>query len=223
MTVKRKSVKARIIICVLLIVLLIVTAFIYDKTRYYTDKDFGIDKLVSIYDKDNDGIDDYTDIVEGAREYLKDKPQYKSVYYIGGYPDDNNGVCTDVIWYALKQAGYDLKSAVDSDIAQNEDYYMYLFEKPDPNIDFRRVRNLRKFFSKNEMSLTLDTSKIDEWHAGDIVTFKESHIAVISDRRNKDGIPYIIHQSPLKKSEDDLLTKYTVDGHFRITGEYIYG
>lgn len=206
----------------IIIVVLILILYFNDNKKTYTDNDFGIQTLISDNDYDNDGIDDYTDILLGAKEYMKDKPPYKSKYYIGGYPDDKYAVCTDLIWYAVQSAGYDLKSAVDKDIAKNTDDYLYNDEQPDTNIDFRRVRNLKKFFEKNEQSLTLDTSLIGQWQRGDIVTFSESHIAIISDKRNKDGIPYIIHQSPRRKSEGDLLNHYTIDGHFRITDNKIF-
>lgn len=224
--IKKTEFLARKLIALLLmiiIVILILVLHFQDNRKTYTDEDFGIKTLISDNDCDNDGIDDYTDILIGAKEYMKDKPPYKSKYYVGGYPDDEYAVCTDLIWYALQNAGYDLKLAVDLDISENTDYYFDGDETPDSNIDFRRVRNLKKFFEKNEQSLTLDTSLISEWQRGDIVTFSESHIAIISDKRNKDGVPYIIHQSPRRKAEADLLNHYTIDGHFRITGEYKYG
>ena len=62
---------------------------------------FHIKRVLSDIDYDQDGIDDYTDILLGAREYVSSKPIYKSAYYQGGYPPINEGVCTDVIWYAL--------------------------------------------------------------------------------------------------------------------------
>ena len=210
------------LLLMIIIVILILILHFNNNKKTYTDEDFGIKTIISDNDYDNDGIDDYTDILQGAKEYMKDKPPYKSKYYIGGYPDDKYAVCTDLIWYALQSAGYDLKSAVDLDIAENTDYYLNEGEQPDSNIDFRRVRNLKKFFEKNEQSLTLDTSLISQWQRGDIVTFSESHIAIISDKRNKDGVPYIIHQSPRRKSEADLLNHYTIDGHFRITDNEIF-
>ena len=41
---------------------------------------------------DKDGIDDYTDIMQSARAYLKTKPKYKSGYYEGGYPRKARGL-----------------------------------------------------------------------------------------------------------------------------------
>ena len=50
-----------------------------------------------------------------------------------------------MIWRALEEAGYDLKAMVDADIAKDKESYG--IEVADPNIDFRRVKNLgRRFF-----------------------------------------------------------------------------
>ena len=68
----------------------------------------------------------------------------KSAYYAGGYPNDGYGVCTDVVAYALKEAGYDLMELVSNDIEIHGD--MYDIEIPDQNIDFGRVKNLQSIF-----------------------------------------------------------------------------
>ena len=97
-------------IILLICIIVIISAIIYMMYKpSYTAEDFGIEIIKSDSDKDNDGIDDYTDILLGAKAEAKRKPKYKSVYYAGGYPPDTEGVCTDVIWRALKDAGYILK------------------------------------------------------------------------------------------------------------------
>ena len=96
-----------LLLCVILISLTILFINLYNKNKkYYLGEDFGIETLKSKTDYDNDGIDDYRDILEGAKIEANNKPKYKSEYYEGGYPPDNEGVCTDVIWRALKNAGY---------------------------------------------------------------------------------------------------------------------
>ena len=130
--------------------------------QYYTEEDFNIERLISQTDYDNDGIDDYTDILEGARIEAKNKPKYKSAYYSGGYPPEDEGVCTDVIWRALKNAGYMLKDMIDEDIKNNVDKYPRVQGKPDPNIDFRRVPNLKVYFERNQISLTTDLTEIEK-------------------------------------------------------------
>ena len=167
--------------------------------------------------RDDDGVDDQLDILNGALAYVSTHPKYKSRYYETGYPDDGYGVCTDVIAYALKNAGYDLQGLVNADIReQPQDYRV---AEPDVNIDFRRVRNLKVFFSHTAVALTTDTSEIEEWQGGDIVIF-ESHIGIVSDRRNKNGVPYIIHHNdPWQTAyEQDVLEKRTdIVGHYRIS------
>lgn len=166
-------------------------------------------------DADQDGVDDQTDILKGALAYVDTKPKYKSKYYDSGYPDDGYGVCTDVVAFAMKAAGYDLMELVEEDIAQRPADYD--FAQPDPNIDFRRVKNLQVFFKNHAEILPTDVSDVEEWQGGDIVIFQK-HIGIVSDRRNAEGIPYVIHHNdPWQKSyEQDILGKREdIVGHYR--------
>ena len=182
----------------------------------YNNEHFNIDSIVSHVDKDKDGIDDQNDILNNALNYIKKRSKYKSKYYSTGYPDDEYGVCTDVIAFALLDAGYDLKELVDQDIKNNKDDYS--IDVIDSNIDFRRVRNLLVYFKNNAISLSCDLNEIDEWHGGDIVIFPE-HIGIISNKRNKDGIPFLIHHGhPFQIwYEEDVLENYKILGHYRIS------
>ncbi len=200
--------------CVLLAFgVIFVITLIYHKGPY-TAEQLGIETVKSKNDTDGDGIDDYTDIMQSAREYIATNPKYESKYYAGGYPDDGLGVCTDVIWQAFKGAGIDLKALVDADIAENPDAYPGI-SKPDMNIDFRRVRNLQVFFARNATSLTHYTTDASKWQPGDIVILEPSHIAIVSDKRNRKGVPYIIHHSPAGAVEADDLYRYEIVGHYR--------
>lgn len=187
--------------------------------KVYFAEDFGITTLKSNIDFDNDGIDDYTDIMLGARKDAENHPVYKSAYYAGGYPPDTEGVCTDVVWRAFKNAGYSLKDLIDEDIKNNVSEYPRVGGKPDPNIDFRRVPNLISFFTRNAESLSTDLSQIADWQPGDIVTFEKNHVGIISDKRNKNGVPYLIHNGSQKNREEDILEIYSlyseISGHFR--------
>ena len=62
----------------------------------YTAEQLGIEELYSTRDENGNGTDDYHDFVAGARAYVESGPLYQSIYYAGGYPDDEHGVCTDV-------------------------------------------------------------------------------------------------------------------------------
>ena len=186
--------------------------------KSYYNSDFNIETYTSAYDRDNDGTDDQTDILASAREYIKTKPQYKSKYYMTGYPDDEYGVCTDVVAFGLLGAGYDLMELVDLDIKSNPN--LYNIDVIDKNIDFRRVDNLKVFFERNAIKLTNDLREIEQWQGGDIVIFKQ-HIGIVSDKRNKNGVPFVIHNAyPLQRSyEEDILTGgyYELVAHYRLS------
>lgn len=219
---KRKRIIIPIIIVIMLCALLLspVRYFIFGTSSKAvsakSNADFGIEDIVSSVDMDGDGTDDQTDILSSAREYIATGPRYKSKYYNTGYPDDGYGVCTDVIAVALLNSGYDLMTLVNEDIlADPSDYGI---DEPDINIDFRRVRNLKVYFDHTAISLTTDIYDTAQWQGGDIVVF-EDHIGIVSDQRNSNGVPYIIHHAnPFQKSyEEDVLGKYTVLGHYRIS------
>ena len=174
------------VVVVIIIILLISSYFILDNLGYlphrtYTNKDFNIENYYSSIDKDHDGIDDQSDILINVRNYIKTKPKYQSKYYANGYPDDNYGVCTDVVAFGLKDAGYDLKELV-----------------------------------YNDISLTTDINDIASWQGGDIVVFPH-HIGIVSDKRNKQGIPYLIHHSSYHPYEEDILEELSILGHFRVS------
>lgn len=217
--IKRHKIFFAIVIFVVLAVSLPFIFIFYQQHKpYYTAEDFGLVTIYSHVDANKNGVDDYTDILLGARADALANPTYDGRYWDNGYPPDNIGVCTDVIWRAFKNAGYNLRAMVDHDIdiSNDEDYHI---EYPDSNIDFRRVGNLEVFFSKYAINLTLEIDQIEEWQPGDIVVFNHKHIGIISDRRNKDGEPYVIHNSGQPLREEDVLQKRNkldpISGHFR--------
>ena len=210
-----------IVIFIIISVILVALLYFFNTIphKQYSNSDFNIETYISSVDKDNDRIDDQTDILNNVRTYIAKKPKYKSKYYETGYPDDEYGVCTDVVANGLKDAGYDLKELVNEDIINNKEKYN--IEVIDKNIDFRRVRNLDVYLKNNSISLTKDLSQIEEWQGGDIIVFKD-HIGIISDKRNKKGIPFLIHHAnPMQVNyEEDVLELYGQDyiiGHYRIS------
>lgn len=163
--------------------------------------------LISSSDFDKDGIDDYSDIVAGAHEQAREKPTYDDGYYQGGYPPADRGACTDMVWHAFANAGYDLKGMVDKDIAQDPQAYASVVSTPDPNIDFRRVGVLSVFFTRYGDSLTTDVSQHDQWQQGDLVVFDRTwHIGIVSENRDKQGIPLLLHNMGQQHRENDYLS-----------------
>ena len=214
--------KILIIVTNFLIVLIIVVLYVLYRFNYiphkkYTNEDFNIKTYISKTDKDNDGIDDQTDILNNVRDYIKTNPKYKSKYYATGYPNDEYGVCTDIVAFGLKGAGYDLMNLVNEHIKSNRN--LYDIDVIDKNIDFRRVQNLKVYLDNNAIVLTNDINKIKEWQGGDIVVFK-NHIGIVSDKRNKKGIPFIIHHAnPYQRYYEEDILEYRNDiiGHYRIS------
>lgn len=106
---------------------------------------------------------------------------------------------------------------VEEDIAAHPESYDV--EEADRNIDFRRVKNLSVYLENNAISLTTEPSDIAQWQGGDIVVFRR-HIGIVSDVRNKKGIPFVIHNAnPVQvRYEEDILEIWgEITGHYRIS------
>ncbi|MGI6341221.1 MAG: DUF1287 domain-containing protein [Minisyncoccales bacterium] len=155
-------------------------------------------------------------LVESARNQIGIVTKYDNQYYNGGYPPEGRGACTDVIERALIDQGYDLKNKIDKDMLNFPEEYPY---KSDPNINYRRVVNLKIFFDRYFEKIDLE----QDWQPGDIVTYDQIpgglwHIAILSDKKNKDGIPLLIHNYGRGVIEDDFLFKWpaAITGHYRL-------
>ncbi|MDE5413367.1 DUF1287 domain-containing protein [Alkalihalobacterium chitinilyticum] len=177
----------------------------------------------STVDRNGNGIPDPLDIVHTARKEVEQRTHYKSAYYAGGYPPNDEGVCTDVIWRGLLGADIILKDLMDEDISEHMELYPRVDGKPDPNIDFRRVPNQYVFLERHAESLTTelipgDMENLKEWQPGDIVLFLEGyhHVGIVSDKRAKDGTPYLIHNNRPFAAEVKLSSFSTpIAGHYR--------
>ena len=121
-----------------------------EQKKYYKLYDFGFVYEKSTNDYNQNGIDDYTDILNGAKKVAEKNPKYVSKYYGGGYPPETEGISADVIAWALKEAGYDLKELISKDIKQTQKSKenTYNIEIRDDNIDFRRIPNQQIFFER---------------------------------------------------------------------------
>lgn len=179
--------------------------------------------FLSCYDVANAA--EYDDMQQGwriamaARSYISNEElRYDEAYVAGGYPEENKGVCTDVVWNAFAEIGVSLKYLVDKDIELHPEAYGEVIRTPDPNIDFRRVDVLEVFFERNARSLTTDLDAVLAWQPGDIVIFESSHIAIVSNFRNVWGRPYIIQHGKDPAAEEDRLWAsdgMEVSGHYR--------
>lgn len=212
----------KIVFCLLGIcaIVLVIDHFSLLPKKTYNASYFNIETITTI-DCNQNGLDDYQDIVIGARKDAQNHVKYKSAYYTDGYPPENEGVCTDMVWRAFQEAGYNFKDMIDQDIQLAQEEYYALDKVPDPNIDFRRVGNLTVYLKRNEQVLTTDIQDIAAFQPGDIVIFgRDKHVGIISDKRNKKGIPYLLHNAGQWNREEDALEtwskKYGLTGHYRL-------
>ena len=146
---------------------------------------------------------------------------YRRIPYPGGDVPDHIGVCTDLIVRSYRAIDIDLQVLVHEDMMEAFEEYPKIWglEKPDPNIDHRRVANLRTFFSRQGAELTV-TDASSDYQPGDLVTWRlpsgSPHIGLVIDRMTEDGgrllIAHNIGEGP--KVEDVLFT-FPITGHYR--------
>jgi uncharacterized protein len=91
---------------------------------------------------------------------------------------------------------------------------------PDPNIDHRRVPNQMTFFTRKGWSQPLPPVPA-AYLPGDIVAWDLGrgvlHVGIVSDRRAPPGTPLILHNIGAGAREDDILFRFAIIGHYRLT------
>ena len=164
-------------------------------------------------------------LVEAGLERLSHSVTYDGSYRDIAYPNgdvpDHVGVCTDLVVRAYREVGIDLQRRVHEDMAAHFDAYpqQWGLDSPDPNIDHRRVPNLRVFFERRGRVLD-QSDNPNDYRPGDIVTWmlpgNRPHIGIISDRRADDtGHPLVIHNIGGGPELSDMLFRYRMTGHYR--------
>jgi uncharacterized protein YijF (DUF1287 family) len=168
------------------------------------------------------------DLVEAARNQIGKTILYDSRYQVLDYPNGDipidRGVCSDVVIRAMRSSlKIDLQKLVHEDMQSNFSKYprRWGLRQPDTNIDHRRVPNLRAYFERSGWSLDI-TNKAADYRPGDIVTCivppHLPHIMIVSDKKNRDGIPFVIHNIGAGVQEEDRLFEFKITGHYRIAG-----
>lgn len=151
---------------------------------------------------------------------LRYDPRYERLAYPGGDVDRASGVCTDVLVRAYRDAfGLDLQELVNRDMSEAFAAYpnRWGLQRPDTNIDHRRVPNLETFFTRAGARLPLP-GQVADWQPGDTVSSlignRLPHIGIVSDRR-VGARPLIIHNIGSGAREEDALTAHRIIGRFR--------
>lgn len=147
---------------------------------------------------------------------------YTRIAYPGGDVPMERGVCTDVIIRAYRMGlGVDLQKLVHDDMRRNFAAYPknWGLSRPDPNIDHRRVPNLRAFLKRQGAALPI-SSEPPDYRPGDLVTQTVSgtlpHIVLVTHYATMDGTrPMIVHNIGQGARLEDSLFAFPITGHFR--------
>lgn len=150
---------------------------------------------------------------------------YRRIAYPLGDVPAHLGVCSDVVIRAYRALGIDLQARVHEDMAADFSAYPahWGLSKPDPNIDHRRVPNLRAYFARHGESLPV-SRKASDYRPGDIVTWNLKgavggnlpHIGIVTGKRAADtGNPLIVHNIGRGPRLDDMVLAYPITGHYR--------
>ena len=148
---------------------------------------------------------------------------YHSIRYPGGDVPSNIGVCTDVVIRSYRKIGVDFQELVHKDMKKNFSQYpskkIWGLNKPDPNIDHRRVPNLQAFLSRHGQALEV-TNDQRSYAPGDLVTWmlpgNLPHIGIVTDQYDRlTNNPMIVHNIGRGPKLEDMLFDYTITGHYR--------
>jgi uncharacterized protein YijF (DUF1287 family) len=174
-------------------------------------------------DRDGDGIVDRLDVLVGAKKLLENGARYIERYvaipYPGGDVPRSEGVCSDTVIRALRNAGLDLQREVHEDILRAPRAYP-MVEKVDASINHRRVRTLLPWFQRHWQTLPPGAPM----RPGDVVFFDTlparpgpDHLGVVGDRVGPSGLLTVINNwtDGATDAEMDLLAWVPVTHHFR--------
>lgn len=167
------------------------------------------------------------DLVAAAIERTTMSVTYDGAYYSISYPNgdvpSNIGVCTDVVIRSYRAIGTDLQKNVHEDISSSFDEYpskgIWGLNRPDKNIDHRRVPNLQKYFERHGSILSISQDP-NEYGPGEIVTWalpgNLPHIGIVTNMKSEEtGRPLIVHNVGRGPELQDMIFSYPITGHYR--------
>ncbi len=159
--------------------------------------------------------------LERTEHFVIYNGSYRKIAYPMGDVPEHFGVCTDVVIRSYRALGIDLQQLVHEDMRTHFDLYPknWGMQKPDSNIDHRRVPNLQRFFSRHGRKLPI-SQHAEDYKPGDLVTWvvggSRPHIGIVTDK-HKPGSkrPMIVHNIGWGPKLDDMLFDYPITGHYR--------
>lgn len=176
-------------------------------------------------DRDGDGLVNSLDVLLGAKKLCLNKAAYVSNYralrYPGGDVPRTEGVCTDTLVRALRNAGWDLQREIHEDASKKPQLYPLSGKAPDANIDHRRIRMMLPWFNQNFTKVPDSAPYLP----GDLVLFDTfpnkagpDHAGIVSDRLGPSGLPLVVNNwtDGYVEQEMDLLGWVPVTHRFRV-------
>ncbi|HAH08858.1 MAG TPA: DUF1287 domain-containing protein [Alphaproteobacteria bacterium] len=158
--------------------------------------------------------------MERTRHTVRYDPAYLRIPYPGGDVPAAQGVCSDEVIRAFRSLGIDLQERVHRDMVRNFGRYpkAWGLDRPDANIDHRRVPNLEVYFARHGQSLSVSSNPAD-YRPGDIVTWRLPgnlpHIGIVTELRSRDGQrPLIVHNIGAGPQLEDALFRYPLHRRF---------
>lgn len=159
--------------------------------------------------------------IELTRQDVTYDPGYFKISYPNGDIPASKGVCTDVIIRAYRKLGIDLQKEVHEDMKLNFEKYprTWGLNKPDKNIDHRRVPNLMVFFERHGIVKPI-TGGPGDYQPGDIVCWNlggaVTHIGIVVNRKSLDGKRFqVVHNIGGGQVMEDCLFNFKIIGHYR--------
>ncbi|MCS6714234.1 DUF1287 domain-containing protein [Proteus terrae] len=162
-------------------------------------------------------------------EYAADLPRavfydsdYRKIDYPMGDVPAYKGVCSDVIIRSYRGIDIDLQKLLHEDIKANFSAYpskrMWGLNKPDTNIDHRRVPNLEVFFTRKGKVKPI-TKNAENYVPGDIVSWRldngRPHIGIVVNKKSGDNQRYLVmHNIGFGQVAEDVLFSWKITGHF---------
>ena len=162
-------------------------------------------------------------------EYAADLPRavfydsdYRKIDYPMGDVPAYKGVCSDVIIRSYRGIDIDLQKLLHEDIKANFSAYpskrMWGLNKPDTNIDHRRVPNLEVFFTRKGKVKPI-TKNAEDYVPGEIVSWRldngRPHIGIVVNKKSGDNQRYLVmHNIGFGQVAEDVLFSWKITGHF---------
>jgi len=154
---------------------------------------------------------------------------YDGSFYNISYPNgdiaQDRGTSTDMIVRAYRQLGVDLQVLIHEDMSKHYHEYPQLWaqNRPDTNIDHRRVLNQKRFFERNGIKLENSRSTV-AYYFGDIVVWSlpngKPHIGIVVPGPGSHASEiWVVHNNGNGPEwTNDLLT-FSITGHYRYQGQ----